>query len=74
MGVPSGLGHLISMDSFDLAKGSDECKDVSSLCLVEKILAPKTLNKQMVTNIIQGARKVRAKLVISPWGDNVFFF
>ncbi|KAL7175593.1 hypothetical protein ACSBR2_029233 [Camellia fascicularis] len=62
------------MDNFDLSKGLDECEDVSKLCLVGKILAPKILNKLDVSNILHRAWKTRADVSISPWNDNVFLF
>ncbi|KAL7193700.1 hypothetical protein ACSBR2_025338 [Camellia fascicularis] len=36
---------------------TDECEDVSHRCLVEKILAPKILNKLAVTNILLAGRQ-----------------
>ncbi|KAI8005809.1 hypothetical protein LOK49_LG07G01061 [Camellia lanceoleosa] len=63
-----------SLDCLDLQEGSDENVDISNLCLVGKILAPKTLNKNAVLNIIQGAWKSRANLVISSWSHNIFLF
>ncbi|KAL7205507.1 hypothetical protein ACSBR2_018444 [Camellia fascicularis] len=55
--TPDGL------DCVDLQEGLDKNVDVSNLCIVGKILAPKNLNKTTVLNIIQGAWKTRAKLI-----------
>ncbi|KAI8005848.1 hypothetical protein LOK49_LG07G00566 [Camellia lanceoleosa] len=63
-----------SLDCLDLQEKSDENVDVSNLYLVGKILASKNLNKTAVLNIIQGAWKTRAKLVISSWLNNIFLF
>ncbi|KAI8005103.1 hypothetical protein LOK49_LG08G00439 [Camellia lanceoleosa] len=57
-----------------LEEGSGENEDLSHLCLVGKILAPKTLNKGAVTTIIQAAWRIRGDLTISPWSDNIFLF
>ncbi|KAL7200545.1 hypothetical protein ACSBR1_032466 [Camellia fascicularis] len=62
------------METFDLTEGCDECEDVSGLCLVGKILTPKTLNRTVVSNVLQNAWKSRSQLEISPWGDNVYLF
>ncbi|KAI8031044.1 hypothetical protein LOK49_LG01G02339 [Camellia lanceoleosa] len=62
------------MECFELLEGLDECEDVSNLDLVEKILAPKILNKTTVSNILMGVLKTRAKVLISPWNNNMFFF
>ncbi|KAL7172236.1 hypothetical protein ACSBR2_031851 [Camellia fascicularis] len=62
------------METFDLTESYDECDDVSGLCLVGKILTHKTLNRTVVSNILQNAWKSRSQLEISPWGDNVYLF
>ncbi|GMP91233.1 hypothetical protein CsSME_00042012 [Camellia sinensis var. sinensis] len=62
------------METFDLTEGCDECEDVSGLCLVGKILTPKTLNRTIVSNILQNAWKPCSQFDISPWGDNVYLF
>ncbi|KAI7992412.1 hypothetical protein LOK49_LG12G01664 [Camellia lanceoleosa] len=62
------------METLNLSEDCDECEDVSELCLVGKILAPKILNRTAVSNILQSAWKPRSKLMISPWGDNVYMF
>ncbi|GMP28799.1 hypothetical protein CsSME_00004192 [Camellia sinensis var. sinensis] len=62
------------METLDLSEGCDECEDVLERCLVGKILASKILNQIVVSNILQSAWKLRSKLVISPWGDNVYMF
>ncbi|KAI7992533.1 hypothetical protein LOK49_LG12G00055 [Camellia lanceoleosa] len=62
------------LDFVELPEGSDESVDISNRCLVGKVLAPKPLNKPAVANIIKGAWKPRANLVISPWADNLFMF
>ncbi|KAI7984677.1 hypothetical protein LOK49_LG15G00352 [Camellia lanceoleosa] len=62
------------METFDLTEGCDECEDVSGLCLVGKILTPKTLNRTAVFNILQNAWKPCSQLEISSWGDNVYLF
>ncbi|GMP69020.1 hypothetical protein CsSME_00028421 [Camellia sinensis var. sinensis] len=62
------------MDCFNLLEGSGECKDVSDLCLVRKILAPKALNRFEVSNILLGAWRTRAEVCILPWSDNIFLF
>ncbi|KAF5958422.1 hypothetical protein HYC85_005647 [Camellia sinensis] len=62
------------MESLALLEGTDETADVSERCSVGKILAPKNLNKQAVTNIIHSAWKTRASVRISPWNENVYLF
>ncbi|KAL7208364.1 hypothetical protein ACSBR1_030171 [Camellia fascicularis] len=62
------------MESFVFPEVSDECDDVSDLCLVGKILTPKSLNRTAVSNILLGAWKTRASVSISPWTDKVFLF
>ncbi|KAL7180279.1 hypothetical protein ACSBR1_043488 [Camellia fascicularis] len=42
--------------------------------LIGKVLATKTLNKNVVSSIIIGAWKVRGTLNISHWSDNVYHF
>ncbi|KAL7168773.1 hypothetical protein ACSBR2_033920 [Camellia fascicularis] len=42
--------------------------------LIGKVLAPKTLNKNVVSSIIAGAWKVHGTLNISHWSNNVFLF
>lgn len=51
-----------------------EAETVSKFCLIGKVLAPKTLNRNAVSSIINSAWKMRGTLTISPWSDNIFLF
>ncbi|KAL7254106.1 hypothetical protein ACSBR1_008495 [Camellia fascicularis] len=64
----------IHLDDLEGVEGSGENVDISPLCLIGKILAPKRLNRTGVANILQGAWRPRSKLLISPWADNLFLF
>ncbi|KAI8004578.1 hypothetical protein LOK49_LG08G00817 [Camellia lanceoleosa] len=66
--TPKGL------DCVDLEEGFGENVDVSHLCLLGRILAPKPLNRQAVIKIVQGAWRPWAKVIISPWPKNTFLF
>ncbi|KAL7213007.1 hypothetical protein ACSBR2_015666 [Camellia fascicularis] len=55
-------------------EGSGESEDISNLCLIGKLLAPKTLNKAAVAKIIRAAWRTRGELSISPWTNNIFLF
>ncbi|XP_028086506.1 uncharacterized protein LOC114287376 [Camellia sinensis] len=58
----------------DLEEVTDESVDNSHLCLIGKILAPTSLNKQAVSRIILGAWKLKTEVSISPWADNIYCF
>lgn len=66
--------QAIHLDDLEGIEGSGENVDISPLCLLGKILAPKKLNRTGVTNILQGTWRPRSKLLISPWSENVFLF
>ncbi|KAI8027045.1 hypothetical protein LOK49_LG02G00268 [Camellia lanceoleosa] len=61
------------MEALELPEVTDECKDVSHWCLVEKILAPKILNKPAVTNILLAAWKARQPLPLEKAIDELDF-
>ncbi|KAL7177015.1 hypothetical protein ACSBR2_030365 [Camellia fascicularis] len=65
---------LLGADGLSLEEGSGKSDDTSNRCLIGKILAPKTLNKTAVSNIIRPAWRTRGELTISPWQDNVYLF
>ncbi|KAL7208012.1 hypothetical protein ACSBR1_029880 [Camellia fascicularis] len=66
--TPEGL------DCVDLEEGSGKNVDVSHLCLLGRILAPKPLNRQAVIKIVQRAWRPRAKVIISHLPENTFLF
>ncbi|KAL7183947.1 hypothetical protein ACSBR2_026173 [Camellia fascicularis] len=55
-------------------EGSGENEDLSHLCLLGKVLAPKPLNRNAVTNIIRNAWRIWGEFSISPWMENAFCF
>lgn len=65
---------MAELDYLDLEEGSGETGELSSLCLVGKVVNQKTLNVTAVTNILNAAWKTRAPFSVVPWSNNVFLF
>ncbi|KAI7991576.1 hypothetical protein LOK49_LG12G02484 [Camellia lanceoleosa] len=61
-------------EELELFDSPTAVEDVPSLCLLGKVLAPKSLNNNTVSSIIKGAWRVRGELSISPWSVNTFLF
>ncbi|KAL7204124.1 hypothetical protein ACSBR2_017233 [Camellia fascicularis] len=61
-------------EELELFDSPNEVDDASSLYLLGKVLASKSLNNNAVSSIIKGAWKVRGELSISPWNVNTFLF
>ncbi|KAI8010323.1 hypothetical protein LOK49_LG06G01269 [Camellia lanceoleosa] len=61
-------------DELILEDGGCKAETVSKFCLIGKVLAPKILNRNAVSSIINSAWKLRGTLTISAWSDNIFLF
>ncbi|KAI8018869.1 Uncharacterized protein LOK49_LG04G00419 [Camellia lanceoleosa] len=61
-------------EELELLDSPNEVEVTSSLCLLGKVLASKSLNHNAVSSIIKGAWRVRGELSISPWNANTFLF
>ncbi|KAF7128084.1 hypothetical protein RHSIM_Rhsim11G0021600 [Rhododendron simsii] len=62
------------VEFLDLEEGSGETGEVGNLCLVGKILNPKPLNSQAITNCFSVAWKTRGSFSVTPWNNNIFLF
>ncbi|KAH7842957.1 hypothetical protein Vadar_011057 [Vaccinium darrowii] len=58
----------------DLEEASGEFGSISSLCLVGKVLSPKTINVVVITNIIKNAWRTKAPVNVTSWMNNTFLF
>ncbi|KAL7225189.1 hypothetical protein ACSBR1_020548 [Camellia fascicularis] len=70
----AGFSHSNNkLDSISLEDGAESMAAIAHCCLVRKFIAPKQLNRQAVSSVLQGAWKARASS-IAPWNDNLFLF
>lgn len=65
---------MTEAEILDLEEGSGETGEIRNLCLVGRILSPKTLNPTAITNVVTSAWKTRASFSVVPWQNNTFLF
>lgn len=65
---------MAEFEFLDLEEGFDELELKRCLCLVGKVVLPKSLKAPVVANILAAAWKTRAPFKVEDWSNNVFLF
>lgn len=65
---------MTDAETLDLEEGSGETGEICNLCLVGRILSPKTINPIAITNVVTSVWKMRAPFSVAPWQNNTLLF
>ncbi|KAF7114851.1 hypothetical protein RHSIM_RhsimUnG0075100 [Rhododendron simsii] len=65
---------MADAEILDLEEGSGETGEICNLCLVGRILSPKTLNPTAIISVVTSVWKTRASFSVVPWQNNTFLF
>lgn len=65
---------MANIEILDLKEGSGETGEINNLCLVGRILSPKTLNSVEVSNVFTSVWRTRSPFSVVPWENNTFLF